>query len=196
MFGFIWSFPPPATRTKQHSTTSAMAPVAPEPPASTSGRQIPIVCPGHTRPLAELQFCTIEEPPGDDDNDGGEHQPRRRTLLVSACHDKMPMLRDASTGDWIGTFSGHKGAVWSCRFDPTGCLAATASGDFSVQVWDAITGSSLYSFPHRHVVKTLDWSLDSRRLATGGHEGILRIFDITSPKREPLEFVQSAKEVS
>ena len=45
-------------------------------------------------------------------------------------------------------------------------------------------------------MKTLDWSLDSRRLATGGHEGILRIFDITSPKREPLEFVQSAKEVS
>lgn len=130
---------------------AAVAP-APEPPASAPGRQIPIVCPGHTRPLAELQFCTIEEPPGDDDNDGGD-QPRQRTLLVSACHDKNPMLRDASTGDWIGTFSGHKGAVWSCRFDPTGCLAGTASGDFSVQVWDAITGSSLYSFPH--MVRTL-----------------------------------------
>ncbi|KAL3772456.1 hypothetical protein ACHAW5_007311 [Stephanodiscus triporus] len=171
---------------------AAIAP-APEPPASAPGRQIPIVCPGHTRPLAELQFCTIEEPSGDDDNDGGDH-PRQRTLLVSACHDKNPMLRDASTGDWIGTFSGHKGAVWSCRLDPTGCLAGSASGDFSVQVWDAITGSSLYSFPHSHVVKTLDWSLDSRRLATGGHEGILRIFDLTLPEGKPLEFVQSTKE--
>ena len=177
---------------------AAIAP-APEPAASNSGRQIPIVCPGHTRPLAELQFCTVEEPsPVDDDNDvGATANPHsvRRTLLVTACHDKMPMIRDASTGDWIGTFSGHKGAVWSCRIDPTGCLAATASGDFSAQVWDAITGSSLYSFPHRHVVKTLDWSLDSKRLATGGHEGILRIFDITSPEGEPMEFVQSTKEV-
>ena len=154
-------------------------------------RQIPIVCPGHTRPLAEIQFCTIDEPKSSDENAPTE----KRTFLLSACHDKMPMLRDATTGDWIGTFSGHKGAVWSCRFDPAGYLAGTASGDFSVQVWDAITGQSLYSFPHKHVVKTLDWSLDSKRLATGGHEGILRVFDISEPKKEPLEFVQSPKEV-
>lgn len=35
-------------------------------------RQIPIVCPGHTRPLAELQFLYVKE--------------EDRTLLVSACH--------------------------------------------------------------------------------------------------------------
>ena len=104
------------------------------------------------------------------------------------------MLRDATTGDWIGTFAGHKGAVWSCRLDPAALLAGTASGDFSVQVWDAITGQSLYTFPHRHVVKTIDWSLDSRRLATGGHEGILRIFDMSQPKKEPLMLDQSTQE--
>mmetsp|Transcript_16594 Transcript_16594/g.34867 ORF Transcript_16594/g.34867 Transcript_16594/m.34867 type:complete len:326 (-) Transcript_16594:352-1329(-) len=156
-----------------------MAPATPEPIASTKGRQIPIVCPGHTRPLAELQFRSVHE------ND------EKRTFLVSACHDKMPMLRDAATGDWIGTFAGHKGAVWSCRLDPAALLAGTASGDFSVKVWDAITGSSLYSFPHKHVVKTLDWSHDSKRLATGGHEGILRVYDVSKPKETPLEFVQS-----
>ena len=64
--------------------------------------------------------------------------------------------------------------------DPTGSLAATASGDFSVQVWDAITGQSLWqAFPHKHIVKTCDFSPDSRRLATGGHEGVLRVFDLT-----------------
>lgn len=170
------------------------ASIIPEPPppptaaattnATTVGRQIPIVCPGHTRPLAELQFCTITEPPID------EH----RTLLISACHDKLPMLRDAGTGDWIGTFAGHKGAVWSTRLDPTGCLAASASGDFSVQVWDAITGASLFSFAHKHVVKTVDWGCNSKRLATGGHEGLLRIYDITRPTCEPLIFVQSNEE--
>lgn len=167
-------------------------------PAAPSGRQIPIVCPGHTRPLAELQFLTIEEPNSDaknDEKDTAATSATKRTFLISACHDKMPMIRDASSGDWIGTFSGHKGAVWSCRLDPLALLAGTASGDFSVQVWDAITGQSLYSFPHKHVVKTLDWSLDSKRLATGGHEGVLRVYDITQPKKEPLMFVQSPKEV-
>lgn len=43
----------------------------------------------------------------------------------------MPMLRDATTGDWIGTWSGHKGAVWSCRLDGAGFLSATASGELS-----------------------------------------------------------------
>eukprot|EP00581_Thalassiosira_minuscula_P008938 CAMPEP_0183707126 /NCGR_PEP_ID=MMETSP0737-20130205/3773_1 /TAXON_ID=385413 /ORGANISM="Thalassiosira miniscula, Strain CCMP1093" /LENGTH=367 /DNA_ID=CAMNT_0025934707 /DNA_START=30 /DNA_END=1133 /DNA_ORIENTATION=- len=173
----------PATTEPTTSTTSSSAP-------GTTGRQIPIVCPGHTRPLAELQFCTIDE--NDSDNTDGNNA--TRTFLVSACHDKMPMLRSATTGDWIGTFSGHKGAVWSCRLDPKALLAGTASGDFSVRVWDAIKGQSLYVFPHKHVVKTCDWSGDSRRLATGGHEGILRVFDITEPEKDPLMFVQSTKE--
>lgn len=132
-------------------------------------RQIPIVCPGHTRPLAELQFCEIEE--------------ENRTFLVSSCHDKMPMVRDGASGDWIGTFCGHKGAVWSCQVDAKGHLAATASGDFSVKVWDAITGAALWEFPHKHIVKTVAFSPDSKRLATGGHEGLLRIY--TLPDTEP-----------
>lgn len=102
------------------------------------------------------------------------------------------MLRDGKSGDWIGTWAGHKGAVWSTKLDPTGSLAATASGDFSVSVWDAITGSLLWNFPHKHIVKTCDFSPDSKRLATGGHEGILRIYDLTKPKDAPWEIVLSS----
>lgn len=136
-------------------------------------KQIPIVCPGHTRPLAELQYIHI----GASNNGGGDDN-EDRTFLLSACHDKMPMLRDGTTGDWIGTFQGHKGAVWSCQMDGTGNLAATASGDYSTRVWDAITGQCLVELPHGHIVKTCTFSPDSTKLVTGGKEAILRVYDL------------------
>ena len=88
------------------------------------------------------------------------------------------MIRHAHSGDWIGTFQGHKGAVWSAKLDPTGNLAATASGDFSVVLWDAITGSLLTTLVHGHIVKSVDFSPDSQRLCSGGHEGIVRVYDL------------------
>jgi serine-threonine kinase receptor-associated protein len=97
------------------------------------------------------------------------------------------MLRDGTTGDWIGSFAGHKGAVWSCQLDASGSLAATASGDFSAKLWDAITGQHLQTLPHLHIVKTCAFSPPtsnnnkacySNLLATGGQEGCLRIYDL------------------
>jgi len=123
----------------------------------------PIVCPGHTRPLAEVSFSP-ETPDG--------------YFMISACLDGNPMLRDATTGDWIGTFAGHKGAVWSAKLCGEARLAATGSGDFSARVWDAITGACLATLEHKHVVKTVAFSGDRRSLATGGHEGLLRLYDV------------------
>ena len=89
------------------------------------------------------------------------------------------MLRDGASGDWIGTFDGHKGAVWDTRLNSNATLAATASADFTAKVWDAITGACLHTLEHGHIVKTLAFSPDDTRLATGCNDKLLRVYTLT-----------------
>lgn len=140
--------------------------------AATSGQKAQdFICPGHSRPVVGLQYSAVT-------SDG--------TFLLSACHDKTAMLRDGETGDWIGTFEGHNGAVWWASLDQSARLVATASGDFSAKVWDAVTGSERHTFQHKHIVRTIDWMPGSQHIATAGKEQLIRIFDLQRPEAEPL----------
>lgn len=140
----------------------------------TGVRQTPLTCSGHTRPVVDLSFSDIT-PFG--------------YFLISACKDGKPMLRQGDTGDWIGTFEGHKGAVWGATLNKDATKAATGAADFSAKVWDAEKGEELQSFAHKHIVKSVDFSSDSRTLLTGSNEKMLRIFDLQKPDAEVKQFV-------
>ncbi|GAA5860616.1 hypothetical protein JCM3774_006229 [Rhodotorula dairenensis] len=167
-------------------------------PTSNPIKSTPLVCAGHTRPIPSLHFSPLLPPtqPGEPNY-----------LLISACKDGKPMLRDW-LGDWQGTFTGdrgHKGAVWSARLSRDGAHAITASADFSAKVWDAHTGACLVTLPHAHIVRTADLSSPtsappspptssrpsspsplstSLRALTGGHEKRLRMWDLAHAPRD------------
>ncbi|KAG0495997.1 hypothetical protein HPP92_000611 [Vanilla planifolia] len=137
---------------------------------------VPLVCHGHSRPVVDLFYSPITP-------DG--------FFLISASKDSSPMLRNGETGDWIGTFEGHKGAVWSSCLDTNALRAASASADFSAKVWDALTGDELHSFEHKHIVRACAFSEDTHMLLTGGFEKILRIFDLNRPDAPAREIDKS-----
>lgn len=136
-------------------------------------RQIPITCTGYTRPVVDLRFSDITP---------------YSYFLISACKDGKPMIREGDTGDWIGTFEGHKGAVWGATINAEATKAATAAADFTAKLWDAITGTELHSFSHKHIVKSVDFTRDSNYLVTGCNDKSLRLFDLNNYTSDPLVF--------
>lgn len=126
-----------------------------------AAKQAPLTCPGHTRPVVDLAFSDITD---------------HGFFLISACKDGKPMLRHGDTGDWIGTFEGHKGAVWGATLNKDALLAATGAADFTAKIWDAVKGEELTTFSHKHIVKTVDFSQDNAKLLTGSNEKKMRIF--------------------
>ncbi|KAF2721156.1 WD40 repeat-like protein [Polychaeton citri CBS 116435] len=138
-------------------------------------RVVPLTCHGHTRPISHLAFSPLQNASAQ------AAQISPQYYLVSACKDNNPMLRDGASGDWIGTFVGHKGAVWNTRLSDDATLAATGSADFSARVWDTFTGECLWELQHNHIVRCVAWAPGPRPaiLATAGMEKRLRIWDLS-----------------
>ncbi len=140
-----------------------------------------ICCPGHGRPIHSVAWAKR----GEDD-----------LFLLSSSLDKKPQLRWGDNGDWIGTYVGHKGAVWCACVDKNMKLVATAGADFCAKLWNAESGELLHTFDHKHIVKSVDFSPNGKKLLTGGLEKVLRVYHVERPDEAPATISQAEKIVS
>ena len=106
------------------------------------------------------------------------------------------MIRNAETGDWIGTFDGHRGAVAKVRVNRnvTRMASAAAVGIVTIcmemersgrKEGDACGGMEIVELKHEQMVKACDFSGDEMVLATGGYDKMVRLFDLNRYDAEP-----------
>lgn len=113
-------------------------------------------------------------------------------LVFTAAKDNTPTLWRSDTGERIGTYNAHSGAVWglSCRWDSKYLL--TASADATARLWDVQTGKCLKDYPHRGPVRGVCWAEGGQRFATVSHpfmesNGFIFIYD-TPDNLRPSEY--------
>jgi WD40 repeat protein len=79
------------------------------------------------------------------------------------------------------SYDSHTERVLAIAWSPDGMLIASASEDATVQVWNAMTGRTVFTYRgHSSVVKTVAWSANGRRIASGSEDKTIQVWDATS----------------
>jgi WD40 repeat protein len=101
----------------------------------------------------------------------------------------MIKLWDVPSGETRGSLTGHTTLVSAFKFFPAGRYAMSASYDGRVRWWDASAGKSIG--PSLKVttpaLRCLAFSRDGHKLAMGGRDHLVRIWDVNADGREPPE---------
>ncbi|XP_040375488.1 serine-threonine kinase receptor-associated protein isoform X2 [Rosa chinensis] len=122
-----------------------------------------VVCERHNRSVADLCYGPVTP-------DG--------VLLLTASEDHTAILRNGETGGFIHKFEGHEGQVWSCDINSMGRLAATASEDCTVRIWDINARQCVHKFSEGNIMQSCAFSLVGNYIVMGGFRDNLKLYDL------------------
>lgn len=111
---------------------------------------------------------------------GGAIYGRPTDLDVTRVEDNRLRLWDAATHELVREMPGHTHVVRAIAFSPDGRLAASASFDRSLRVWDVATGAELARVEGEGWFTSVAFSGDGQMLLAGGG----------ASKNEELEWVE------
>eukprot|EP01113_Clastostelium_recurvatum_P048479 TRINITY_DN883_c0_g1_i1.p1 TRINITY_DN883_c0_g1~~TRINITY_DN883_c0_g1_i1.p1 ORF type:complete len:339 (-),score=75.26 TRINITY_DN883_c0_g1_i1:22-1002(-) len=138
----------------------------------------PILLKGHERSITHLKF-----------NRDGD-------LLFSCSKATFPCLWRSDTGERIGTYGGHNGAIWSLDVDFDSTTVVTGSADMSAKVFDCETGKELAHLGQKAPVRWVGYAEGDKQLLTltdqvMGHAPSIQIYNIEGrrPVGPPVEIV-------
>ncbi|NGZ09588.1 MAG: hypothetical protein CV088_09390 [Nitrospira sp. LK70] len=113
--------------------------------------------------------------------------------FVSANYEGDIRVWDLFNGQVLSSFIGHQKALNDLAISPDGTMVASASGDETVRLWNLQSGQPLRTFPHPTQVESVIFSTDGNSIFSGGYDGSLRQWELTSERATVFTPLDSAK---
>ncbi|KFY83934.1 hypothetical protein V498_07875 [Pseudogymnoascus sp. VKM F-4517 (FW-2822)] len=146
-------------------------------PLNEKGRlpeQIPLFR-GHTAPVLDTDWNPFNDriiASGSDDGKVFIWQVPNGFSLYSDAEEPV----DVSP---VSKLTGHSRKVGQVLFNPAAeNILASASGDYTIKLWDIETGNSPLTLKHGDIVQSLSWSADGTMMVTTSRDKKLRIWDV------------------
>jgi WD40 repeat protein len=115
--------------------------------------------------------------------------PNGELLATSTYQNNAALLWEVTTGRRIAELP-HTRPVWRMVFSPNSKRVATASTDWTAQLWDTTSGQPVIYQPLRHnrAVVALAFSPDGRMVMTGSEDGTAQLWNAATglPHGPPL----------
>jgi uncharacterized protein with WD repeat len=104
-------------------------------------------------------------------------------ILVSAGADNAIKVWDYAKGEQVRSFGNHAKQITHLAFKGRSSEIVTCSGDRTVRFWNIDTGSNgLAIGGSQDFLYAVDVSADGKIVASGGEEGIVRLYNATNGK--------------
>src|SRR6266699_3357916 len=95
----------------------------------------------------------------------------------------LPAIPTLAPGTCLYTYQGHTDFVRTVAWSPNGIRVASGSDDWTVQVWDALTGDNAFIYrDHRFQIWTVVWSPDGQWVASAGDDKTVQIWKAANGK--------------